>query len=912
MQEVYYTLPEKLNEVVKKSPDKIALQIKKPGGYEQHTYADLYNNVKSVAQSLIALGIQKNDRIAIVLENRPEWVFIYFGVLFAEAIAVPLDPQATIDDLKYFLQDSESKVVFTSLKFKPLVCTAMQTVKTLQNTVLLDADNSEKTKQILFFPDFLKHQAKLPENLKTLPSDIASILYTSGTTGKPKGVMLTHQNFYANFRSMEKSKILALEHNMLSILPLHHSFPFMTTLIIPIFSQNKITYTPSLKQEEITKCMRETNVTFLVGVPQLFYMFHQTIRNKINSIPFFARIPLLGLINFFHKLRQLTNINLNKFLLAKIHTAFGHQLKYFVSGGAKLDKSIELFLTKIGFTIIQGYGLTETAPIVTFNPTDKIKIGSVGKTVPDVSIEIIEPDASGIGEIAICGPNVMRGYYKCKSETQKVLKGNWFYSGDLGYLDQQDYLFLTGRKKELIILASGKNISPEEVENYYSKSRYIKELCVLPIGSGEKEKLAAVIVPNFEYFTTTGEININNKIKLELDILAQNYQPYKRIMRFIITKKELPKTHLGKLKRHEIQEKYLDELTNIKPKIQQEEEIKEADYEILASPTYRAVSAIIEKQLNHPIHLNDHLGLDLGLDSLSRIELIATLEKQLNLEISELLTTKVSTIKDLIFTLDQLITTQTSKAALPIKTSIKATSWQNILKTDPEKIVTDKIVLTLKWFAKAANILFYSGLYIIAKIMWHIKIYGIENLPKNNSFILCPNHTSYLDAFLIGTSLPQWLQLNIFFLGDNAYFTAPIVRNLVKIGKIIPIDPSINLINTMRACAYVLGHNKVLCIFPEGGRSPDGSLQSFKKGVGILAHELDIPLVPVYIDGAFKALPRGKIFPNFNPIKIIFGEPCFPKQLKEKGMTMGATDNYEAIARGIQNEVNNLATKEYA
>lgn len=908
MEELYCTLPEKLTEITKMSPNKIALQIKRSEGYEHHTYQDLYNNARSIAQSLIVLGVQKNDRISIILENRPEWVFIYFGILFSGAIAVPLDPQATLDELEYFFRDSESKAVFTSLKFKFLVCTATQRIKTLQNIILLDEDKIERVaEQILFFSNFLSSSTKSSRIPKILPSDIASILYTSGTTGKPKGAMLTHENFCANFHSMEKSKIFALEYNVLSILPLHHSFPFMTTLIIPIFSQNKITYTTSLKREEIIKCIRETDVTFLVGVPQFFYLFYRVIRNEFNHIPFFVRIPLLGLINLFYKLRQLTNVNLNKFLLAKIHAPFGRQLKYFVSGGAKLDKTVEIFLTKIGFTIIQGYGLTETAPIVTCNPPDKIKIGSVGRAIPDVSIKIIESDTNGIGEVAICGPNVMRGYYKRETETQEVLRDNWFYSGDLGYLDQQGYLFLTDRKKDLIKLGAGKNISPEEVEAHYLKSRCIKELCVLAVGAGEKEKLVAVIVPNFEYFKTIGEINIRSKIKLELDTFSQNYPLYKRIMGFIITKEELSRTHIGKLKRHEVRDKYLDELLGIKPKTQQAEEVSEADREILASPVYCAISTVIEKQLNHPVHLSEHLGIDLGFDSLSRIELIAALEKQFNLEIPVPLVTKISTVKELVLMLDQLTTTQTPITTATIKTPDKATLWQDILKTDPGKIITDKIDLAPSWFAKTANIVFYGGLYIIAKLMWRIKIYGSENLPQNSPFILCPNHTSYLDAFLIGVSLPRRLQLNIFFLGDSVYFTAPIVRNLVKIGKIIPIDPTIHLIDAMRSCAYVLRHGKTICIFPEGGRSTDGSVQTFKKGIGILAYELDIPLVPVYIDGAFSALPRGKFFPNLGHITITFGKTYSAKWLKEKGMFLGTKDTYEAIAQGIQNEVSNLA-----
>jgi long-chain acyl-CoA synthetase len=378
-------------------------------------------------------------------------------------------------------------------------------------------------------------------------------------------------------------------------------------------------------------------------------------------------------------------------------------------------------------------------------------------------------------------------------------------------------------------------------------------------------------------------------------------------MGFIITKEELPRTHIGKLKRHEVRDKYLDELLGIKPKTQQAEEVSEADREILTSPTYCTISTVIEKQLNLPVHLNDHLGIDLGFDSLSRIELIATLEKQFNLEIPVPLMTKVSTVKELVFTLDQLTTKQTPITTATIQTLDKAVIWQDILKTDPGKIITDKIDLTPSWFAKTANIIFYGGLYIIAKLMWRIKIYGSGNLPQNSPFILCPNHTSYLDALLIGVSLPRRLQLNIFFLGDNTYFAVPIVRNLVKIGKIIPIDPTTHLIDAIRSCAYVLRHDKIICIFPEGGRSPDGVVRTFKKGIGILAHELDIPLVPVYIDGAFNALPRGKFFPNLNRIRVTFGKTYSPKQLKEKGMCLGAKDNYEAIALGIQNEVSNLA-----
>lgn len=908
MEESYYALSKKLTEVVKKSPGRVVLQIKKPGGYIKYTYQDLYNNSQAIANSLIGLGIQKGDRVAIVLDNCPEWVFIYFGILFAGGIAVPLDPQSTVDDFKYFLENSEAKIVFTSLRFEKIICEAATAVTPSPKIVLLDEKAADKkSTQILLFSDFLKASNQPLADIKTLPDDIASILYTSGTTGRPKGVMLTHKNFYANFLSIEKLKVFDSTHNILSVLPLHHSFPFMATLIIPIFSQAKVTYVTTIKKEEILGCMQEVGITVFVGVPQFFYLFYQSILQGIKEIPFFIRLPLLGLINIQYKLRQLTSINLNKLLLAKIHKSFGKNLKYFVCGGARLDKEIEIFLNKIGFTLIQGYGLTETAPVVTFNPLSKVKVGSVGKAIPGVTIKIIKPDANGVGEIAICGNNVMKGYYKREKETAGALKDNWFYSGDLGYLDNAGYLFLTGRKKELIILGSGKNISPEEVETHYLQSHRIKELCVLAVGKNEEEKLAAVIVPDFEYFKKIGEIDIYSVIKLELEILSRDYPLYKSIMGFVITKEELPRTRLGKLKRHKIQNRYLTELMGAKPQIYKEE-ISEEDVEILSSPVYQTISTIIKKErwLEKPLHLSDHLGMELGFDSLSRVELISILEKQFKISISESSVAAISTVKDLVLTVSQLITEQKPMAAQDVVIQPQENLWQTILTTDPARTIVDKIAITPSWCAQFFYLLLCVGFYIVSKTLWRLNISGVENLPKDKPFILCPNHESYLDGFLVLAAIPNWLRRTIFFLGYHIYFNIPIIRNLIRMGRIIPLDPATNLVDAMRACSYVLRNNRTICIFPEGVRSPDGSLQPFKKGVGILAEEINVELVPVYIKGSFEALPRDKFLPNLNKIKITFGKPLSSSYLKEVGMKLGTRDDYEAITKGLEEEMKRL------
>jgi long-chain acyl-CoA synthetase len=895
-------LPSKLKEVVSQSPNKIIMQIKKADDYVKYTYKEFYDYVQSIAYSLSELGIKKGDRVAIVLENRPEWAFVYFGIVFIGAIAVPLDPQSSQDDLTYFLKDSESKAVFTSQQFLSLFNAEIQSLPFLQKIIVLDGNNGSQ--KVIPFTKFFSCPRVNLQIAEILPKDVASILYTSGTTGKPKGVMLTHENFYANFSSVDKLKSFSHKNNVLSILPLHHSFPFMVTLIIPLFSQGKITYLASLKREEILKCMRETGVTILVGVPQFFFLFYKSMLNEIKQIPFLLRMPLLGLLELLWILRKFTRINLSKLLLFKIHRQFGKKLKFFGCGGAKLNEKAEIFLNKVGFTVLQGYGLTETAPIVTFNPINKQKIDSVGKAIPDVNVRILAPDESGIGEVLINGSNVMRGYYKHEKETADVLKDGWFYSGDLGYLDKQGCLFLTGRKKELIILGSGKNISPEEVEDYYGQSAFIKELCVLAVSEGEEERLVAVVVPDFDYCRKVGELNVYEIIKWDLENRSKNYPSYRRIMGFVITKHELPRTRLGKLKRFTIKEEYLGELMGKGAK----REVfvpTEEDLQILSSEVYKKVIAVVAEEggLARPVQIDDHLEIDLRFDSLTRVELIAALEKTFGIKFSEAIMAKVFTVKELVVAVEKIVSESGSKVIAAKKVIIKKTLWADILKTDPAEDIVAKIDLVPGKIAKMSSSLVCGVLYGMFKLFFRLKVSGINNLPKDKPFILCPNHASYLDAFFIAASMPHWLQVRMFFLGFSVYFDVPIVRNLVKVGKIIPLDPAARLIDAMQACSYVLRNNRDICIFPEGGRSIDGEVKTFKKGVGILAKELNVSLVPVYISGSHEAWPRGTRFPKPHAVKIIFGQPYDPKELKKEGLKLGAKDDYEAIAFGIREKV---------
>jgi long-chain acyl-CoA synthetase len=651
--------------------------------------------------------------------------------------------------------------------------------------------------------------------------------------------------------------------------------------------------------------MREAGVTVLAGVPQLFYMFYTQISSKMKKVPFFFRIPLLGLIWILWQIKRLTRVNLNKRVLSKIHRQFGKTLRFFISGGAKLNEEAERFLMKIGFTILEGYGLTETSPGVAFNPLKRQKIGSVGRVIPDVEVKIDSPDAKGMGEVLIKGPNVMKGYYNRPDETSSVLKDGWFYSGDLGHVDKDGYLYITGRKKEMIVLSSGKKIFPEEMETHYAKNPYIKEICVLGVGEEEGGSLAAVVVPDADYCRKIGEVNLHSKLKWELENMSNGLADYQRIKGFTIVKEDIPRTRLGKIKRFEVRNKYLDELKGIKSKVVPEESpATDEDLKLLSSDVGRKIIDVLTKhvKLERQIGLTDHIELDLGIDSLGRVELTVALEQALNNRIPDDLLAKASTVKELILEIEKLAPGEAVQGGAIPEVKRQA-SWKEILNEKPAEDIIKKLHLSPNWAEILGMLLFAGTLRLVFRIVWRLKVFGTENIPKAGGCLLCVNHGSYLDGFFIEASVPASVEKNLFLIGFGAFFDHPFIRNITKHMRVIAIDPGIHLVKSMQASSYALKNGKIVCIFPEGERTIDGEVKEFKKGVGILAKELNIPLVPVHITGSYESWPRTKRFPRPHPIKVTFGRPFDFEELKKEGLKLGAKDDYEAVTLSIREEV---------
>lgn len=857
------------------------------------TYQEFLINTESLASYLMKLGIQKGDRVAIVSENRPEWCMAYFGISLSGAIAIPIDAQLGGEEIGNILSDAETKAVFATGK----------TAENVQKAIgkLADTTSLSITTINLDSPDFrtiigTTASGNYPELSE---DDLASIIYTSGTTGKPKGVMLTHKNFCSDAEALISAGILSPDDSVIGVLPLHHTYPFMGNCLIPAFLGIPVSFPPSLKGPDIMATMSRNGVTILVSVPQLLELIRNGIFNKIKQLRKPLPIIMFRILSFCGFVRRNLSVNPGKIVFKSVHKALGERFRFSACGGAKLDPEVMKDLEALGITILEGYGLTETSPVVTFNPIEKRKPNSVGKPLPSAEIKIIHPetkkelDLLQEGEIVIKGPMVMKGYYRNPQATAEVLKDGWFYSGDIGYLDRDGYLFITGRLKEVIVLSSGKNIYPDEVEKQYLKIPLIKEICVMGIEEkGMVESLHAIVVPDFEYAKKAQINNLQEILKWEINNISSQLPPSMRIKGYSLYPEPLPRTPLGKLRRFLVKD-----LLRIKRDALKE---RAEDSKLMADPIGRKVVDCIKPLLKEQISIQatDDLDLDLGIDSLGKIELVVSLEKAFSVKLPETFVADIRTVEELIARLKEF-------GAAKIKEIEELPEWKDILMTDPEPAQKEKIGLHHGILDRLMVFLGLIFVKIILKLFFGFRTEGLQNLPEKGPYIITPNHTSYLDAFCIGGAVPAKYFTQLYSLGMQKYFASRPGEIFARLAHVIPIDTELNLNRALQLSAYVLRNGKSLLIFPEGGRSFDGEMLEFKRGVGILSKELNVPVIPATIEGTFKALPRGSFLPKFTKITVRLGKPIYPSDIdmskKPEGM-----DDYQFFMSEVRERVKQL------
>ncbi len=899
------TIPVQFFEAVTLFRDRVAFQIKRDGQYVRWTYGDVEDQARCLATFLLQLEITPGDRVALFSENRPEWCVAYLGIVVSGATAVPLDAQLDTQEVENLLCHSESRAIIVSETELAKVHELIARLSPRPEIILLD---EKALPGIHTLSEILQNT----ENV-TLPSPppeaIASILYTSGTTGIPKGVMLSHSNFLSNSSAVRDLQVFGPEDNVLALLPLHHVYPFMSTFLVPLLLGARVTFLQSLKPPDLLECMQETEVTILVAVPQLLSLLHRGVFQEVKKRARPIRLLFNVLLGFAGGARQNFGINAGRLLFTQIHRRFGGRLRILTSGGAKLDPTVGRDFYRLGFTVLEGYGLTETSPAVTFTPMTESRFESVGVPLPGVRVRIMQPDPEGLGEIAIQGPNVMQGYFKDAEGTTQSFRDGWFLSGDLGYLNADGYLFITGRLKEVIVLSTGKNIYPEEVEAHYLKSPYIKEICLLGVGelgTPRTEGVAALVVPNFDHLRAERLANSEDVIRWDMDRLSRELPASKRPTQLRIVKDPFPRTRLGKIQRHLVHEMYLRGET-LRVEVDEGLPPSEADQHLWESPVTRKVLAYLPvvARKKKGIRLDDNLELDLGLDSLSRIELMVALEELFDIDLPAEAGPALFTVRDLVVKVQECLAEHPE--VIQEEREARRPPWNEILAGEPPESVRAEIAESNKPWAIAVSFLSHKLLRLVFRLLCRFRVHGLSHVPDRGPYLITPNHASYVDGFALGAALEFRLVRQMNFLGFHQFFRNPVTAMFGKAYRVIHVDADTYLFQALQAAAYVLRQGEFLCVFPEGARSIDGQIKPFKKGVSILAKELNLPLLPVRILGSFDIWPRGKRFPRLHPLTIVFGPPVTVQELLDEGPIPPEADLYEVIAARLRERVAALA-----
>lgn len=539
--------------------DKAAF-LHKPKGTDKYipiSYKQYKSDVDAFGTALISLGLM-GKRIALISETRYEWVTAYLSTVNGVGVTVPLDKELPADEIRSLFTRSESTAVIFSNSTKEKVLAAAQGVDSLK--ILINMDDEEPDSKILSFSTLLKNGHELVDtgDRSFLDAEIdveamSMLLFTSGTTEQSKAVMLSHQNVAANLMAMCSMLYIGPDDIFLSILPIHHTYECTCGFLCQMYRGTTVAFCEGLRH--IQKNLKECHATVMLGVPLIFEAMYKRIWDQVAKNPdTMKKLKFAIKLNNFLKVFK---IDLSKKLFAALHDNFGGNLRLFISGAAGIDPNIAKGFRDLGISLVQGYGLTECAPIAALNRDVDFKDDAAGLPLPGLTMEVVDKNSDGIGEVRVKGPNVMLGYYKNEEATRAVLKDGWFYTGDLGFMDEDGFVHLTGRKKNVIVTKNGKNIFPEEIETLLNRSPYVLESMVVGKESKDAGELTvhAVIVPNQENVAAElGENAPEEKVQSLFDnvIKEVNHQLvlYKYIKSFTLRETEFVKTTTKKVKRY--------------------------------------------------------------------------------------------------------------------------------------------------------------------------------------------------------------------------------------------------------------------------------------------------------------------------------------------------------------------------
>ncbi|MHB1844011.1 MAG: AMP-binding protein [Deltaproteobacteria bacterium] len=829
------------------------------------TYARARTLAHRAAAFLSAQGISKGDRVLLASENRPEWPIACFGVLLCGGVLVPVDPELSREELLNLARASEAKLALCSEEL-------LERLGPMEGSwCSLEAALRQPSAA----------EAPLSRRPQLQPDDPASLIFTSGTTGKPKGVLLSHRNFAQLAQKLSSVFDLAVGEGVLSILPLHHTFEFSCGLLVPLSCGAEVSYLDELTADRLGEALASGRIHAMIGVPAVWQLLHRKVTQELSARPGFVEGAANALMAANRELRDRLGLNLGKALFWPVHRRLGGRLRVLVSGGSALSEEVHEAFYGLGFTLTEGYGLTEAAPVLTVTPPgERRPAGSVGRALPGVELRIQSPDGSGVGEVLAKGPNVMLGYFGDPEATAQVLSDGWLRTGDLGRLDAEGNLQLVGRQKDVIIDANGKNVYPDELEELYRKDAPpgLLELSIVGLTSeGGGEKVACLAALEDEAARAEAQEHFAR--------ISKALPFYRRIQTLHLRTGELPKTATRKVKRSLVQKE-----------LQRLEEVARAGQRVKgkAGPQLGPegwLAELIAELVRRPVDSvqpHSRLVQDLGFDSLLSTELAVALEQAG-------------------MTLPDGADVSSFETVAQLAQALQAPHARPTPSRGPSPAEAPQEISVPAPLAKAGRAVLSQAQRLLYERFFATEVIGRAFIPQGGSFLVAANHSSHLDMGLVKVALGEQGEKLCALAARDYFFSTPLRRAYFEnFTRLIPIDRHGSLKASLELAAAAITEGWNLLIFPEGTRSQDGQLGEFKSTLGYLALAHGLDVLPVAIRGTHDALPKGGILPRARDLEVRIGPVLSIARLRAAGEGKARAEAYRAATQLVETEVRRL------
>ncbi len=835
----FTSLPDLLSQMAERFDRATALSRTEPDGLSAISFSQWDERARACASRLIGLGVEPGDRVLLIAKNHPDWAISVFGIAYAGASAVPLDADVDPQTAELLARASGAKVAIVDEQAAQRVADFMP-----GGVTMLSPGAATQVGPIGELPTVSEH-------------DVALLIYTSGTTGNPKGVMLTHHNLCSLVASLAPLFPLGREDRVLSVLPLHHTFELTCGLLLPLSRGSRVIYLDELSAEKLTGALKAGRVTAMIGVPALWEMLERKIVSRVSEQGTLAAKAFDVALDVSRTLGKTTGLDVGGLLFGSVHKQLGGHLRFLVSGGAALGESTHQLFAGLGLHLTEGYGLTEAAPVLSVasgGPRSRPK--QVGRAIPEVEIKIDQPDSSGVGEVLARGPNVMLGYSGDEQATAAVIHDGWLRTGDLGKLDHRGRLSIVGRAKDVIVAANGENVYPDDVEARLGQVRHVAELAVVGIDDGrggERVACAAVVEPG------ASREQAHERARKSLDDALSKLPANMRPAVVTLLDTPLPRTSTRKVQRKQLRET-LQRL------------LSKSNTSHRAAPTTAARRAIAAATRREPHTITGEMTLrgDLGCDSLMLLEVLVALEAQVGRPLDAQKFAECQSVDDA----ERLIE-QTAQRPLVA----------NVERDDSEFVVPELLREPAKLWMSQAQAGFYRQ-------FMQTRVTGRAFIPHSRNVLVIANHASHLDMGLIKYALGDYSKGMKSLAAQDYFFEGNEIKTsfFKNFSNLVPISRTGSLRQLLRTAGELLEGGHVVLLFPEGTRSPDGSLREFKPALGYLALQSGIDILPIWLEGTARALPKGASFVRNRRVEARIGPVLTHAALKAHSEGLSTRD----------------------